>query len=371
VNASGNSFGSITSPVFGIVIDTATGAVDYDERNELLGPCSVTTDPDMCRCAVGETDCQFAYSVDLLPELGLPAGVEPTYYAPTLVDKSFITTTQDLVSGRYTVVVDLRTYNAGGLVPKGNGFWANEASLRQWVTEMTGVPSSPGDSLFNFDYVQLGTSTPVRGSSGVQTSFNHFFLDAITDQFGRLFVGGKLTNLATLFNDDAGAPAVYTLTDPRVGDECSNSGNTDGVNGMRAKFCAYNTAVPVGDVTDLGVYALRTTVFDIEYNNLRTRQDPHFIIDGVLKVGFRIRQVPADSLEIESSFYVDNAGDPALTRTETTIASDAVGLSFSADRGDGEGGVCSRAVATRDGLAVRMDSADGAVPDSCVINGIF
>jgi hypothetical protein len=172
-------------------------------------------------------------------------------------------------------------------------------------------------------------------------------------------------------NDDVLAPPAYQVANPREGDECNHGGNTDGANAISAKHCAYNSAFILGDVSDLGVYALRSTAFDVVYNDDQTTMDRHCFASPLgLECVVRTFQVPAD-MEIESTLYVENAGDPAHTRTVTTQAEDTTALMFSADRGDGEGGVCSRAVTTRDGLAVRVDAADGAVPDSCVINGIF
>ena len=375
VDEFGVEFGSIESPPLGFVIDSLP--TDFNEAADYEGNCNPATDDSACRCpgvdgipGLPDPDCEFAWVLELLPELGLPLSSAPDYRDPALVDKSFITTNQDPVSGRYTVIVDLTNYNAGGLVPKHRGVWPDEDHLRQWVADMTGVPKSTGDSLFNFDYVQLGTSTGVA-QNGIRYSFNHFLLDAITDDAGTLRLGPTITPLSVYFNDDAMAPPQFPVTNPRVGDECSDSGNTSGTDSLRSKFCAYNTAVPVSDVSHLGLYMLRTTVFDIEYDEDTTTQDQLCTITTIFQCGVRTRRVPADTLEIESSFYVDNGGDPQLTRTETRQVIDTVGLTFSADRGDGEGGVCSRATATRGGLAVRMDAADGAVPDSCVINGIF
>ena len=375
VDEFGTQYGSITSPGFGIVIDSAP--TDYNESADFLGNCDAATDPSACRCpgvdgqpGTPEPNCEFTWVNDLLPELGLPLGGAVDYRDPTLIDKSFITTNQDPVTGRYTVTVDLTEYNAGGLVPKHRGVWPDEDSLRQWVADMTGVPKSTGDSLFNFDYIQLGTSTAVD-QNGVRYSMNNFLLDAITDDAGTLRVGGKTTTLAILFNDDAMPPAQFAVTNPRIGDECSDGGDTNGANSTRGKFCAYNTAVPISDVSDLGIYMLRTTLFDIEFNDVTTTQDQICTITVFFQCGVRVRQVPADTLEIEASTYVDNGGDPAFIRTKPIQLHDAVGLSFGVDRGDGEGGVCAKAVATRGGLAVGMHAADGAVPDTCVINGIF
>jgi hypothetical protein len=301
----------------------------------------------------------------------------PSYVDAEPVDKSFITTTYDPVLDSYTVVVDLRDYNAGGLVPKARGVWASEGDLRQWVSDMTGVPVGTGDSLFNFDYVQIGTTTGVTQIRPAFDSFNHFFLDAITDDFGviRIPFGGATPpsgiDLHARFNSDNLTPPQYVVSEPRAGDECAQSGNTDGTNGMRGKFCTYNTAFPISDISDLGVYGLRTTVFDIQYDETQSRQDAFCNVVEGITCGVRTYQVAADQLEIHSDYYIETATGPAFNRSRGLSENGAVGLSFMADRELGEDGVCARAVAIRDGLAVRMDSADGAVPDSCIINGIF
>ncbi|MGA8205371.1 MAG: hypothetical protein WB812_12675 [Woeseiaceae bacterium] len=379
VDEFGAGFGGITSPAFGIAI--ASAPTDYIEWADVIRePCDAATDPWGCGCpgvdgvpGTPDPNCEFARIPDLLPELGAPNFMYLTYQDPTYIDKSFITTTQDAATGRYTVTVDLRHYNAGGLVPKGRGVWSEDDSLRQWVADMTGVPKSTGDSLFNFDYVQLGTSTGVEWN-GIRYSMNHFLLDAITNDVGTLrnWGGAVTVAFANTINDDAMAPPKFALTNPRAGDECSHAGNTNGANSLRGKFCAYNTAVPISDKSDLGIYMLRTSLFDIEYNGeTTTLQQICTTVDGISECGVRTVKVPADTLEIEVNTYVENGGDPAYVRTKTIQLNDAVGVSLGFDRGDGEGGVCSSAVITRGGLAVVMHAADGAVPDSCVINGIF
>lgn len=375
VDEFGVDFGAIQSPAYGLIVDAAPA--DYDELPEHIGECNPATDPYACRCPGGggipgtmDPNCSFGMIQHLLDDAGFPPGTLGNYYDPSIIDKSFIETTQDPDTGRYTVTVDLQEYSAGGLVPKGSGIWEDEATLRQWVADMTGVPVSTGDSLFNFDYVQLGTSTGVNLLGKSNHSFNHFFLDAITDDDGMITVNGVTTDLAAFFNSDDVAPEQFA-TGGRDGDECTTGGNSNGVDTLKASFCAYNTAVPIGDATDLGVYMLRASMFDIAMNGVGTVQDELCVINAIFSCGIRTVRVPADSLEIESSYYASVGGVAEFTRTETIGLTDAAAVSFTADRGDGEDGVCSRAVATRDGLAVRMDSADGTVPETCVINGVF
>ena len=384
------NFGSITAPGFGIVI-AGPSPTDYNERAEFSG-CDAATDPYACKCpgvngapGTPDSNCAFAFPRDLLPEWPGPELAQPNYYqypSPSggniYYDPSafldldeFILTTLDPITNRYTVTVDLRDYNAKGLVPKGSGVWDNEAHLRRWVWQMTGVPLSTDDSLFNFDFVQIGTSSAAGVFGPSNHSYNHFFLDAITDGGGRITVGGLTIDPSNGVNDDVEAPAQYSITG-RAGDECNNNANLDGTNTLRAKFCAYNTAVKFGNVTDLGVYTLRTTVFDVNFNNDLTQQDIHCVFDPLFHCGVRTNAVLAYALEIESSYYDYVEGsEPVFIRTEDAQVDNATGASMSIDRANGPDGVCSRAVAIRDGLAVRMDAADGAVPDSCIINGIF
>jgi hypothetical protein len=374
VDEFGVSLGNITSPGMGLVIDSLVS--DYDESAENRYQCQPATDPEGCKCLDSDGEdvpnCAFAFVRYLLPGGTFNFGQTPNYYNPSVLDLSFITTTLDPVSGRYTVTVDLREQNAMGLVPKGLGIWSSEAILRQWVSDMTGVPLSTDDSLFNFDYVQIGTTAGVNLFGRTFHTYNHFLLDAMTNEFGQISVGGVTTDLASEFNNDANAPPRFGVANDsrRAGDECTISGNHDGLNTLRAKFCSYNTAVKIGNETDLGIYTLRGTVFDVNFNDEFSRQDRLCVIDDFYHCGIRTQGVVADTMEIESSYYLDGT-DPEFTRTETVELEDVTGASVSVDRAWGEDGVCSRAVAIRDGLAVRMDAADGAVPDSCIINGIF
>lgn len=375
VDQFGAVFGSIQSPTYGMIVDASP--VDYGETATDLGQCDPGSDPTACHCpgsggvpGSADPNCSFEMVQHLLPEAGFPAGTQVNYYDPSVIDKSFITTTQDSSTGRYQVQVDLRTYSGGGLISKGDGVWASEAQLRQWVADMTGVPAASSGNLFNFDYVQLGTSTGVNLLGRSNHSFNHFFLDAITDDDGFITVGGVSTDLASAFTDDLGAPAAYQV-DGRTADECTENANTNGVDEIRAKFCAYNTAVSLSETTDLGVYDLRSTLFGIEYNGQGTTQDALCLQNGIFSCGIRTVRVPADSLKIESNYFTESGGVAQFTRTTSVDFSDIAAVAFGANRSDGTDGVCSRAVATKGGLAVRMDSADGAVPSTCLINGVF
>ena len=368
----GADFGSVQSPPLGIIIDSSPA--DYDEQPNHVGACDPATDPTFCMCPGGgggatDPNCSFGAVQHLLHEAGFPPGTQPNYYDPSVVDLSFISTTQDATTGRYEVVVDLIDQTGRGLVPKGNGVWEDEQAIRDWVAGMTGVPSS-GDSLFNFDFVQIGTSTGVNLLGVSNHSFNHFFLDAITDDDGNITIGTTTTSLASFFGNDSAAPPAYVV-DGRVDDECTEGGNTDGTSTVRASLCAYNTAVAVGDSSALGVYDLRAGVFGIEIDGATTTSDELCVTNGIFSCGIRTQRVPADNIAVESSYYDDDAGLSSLSRVVVTEVSDVDALTVSADRSSGHDGVCARAVATHGGLAVRMNSADGSVPDTCVTNGIF
>lgn len=370
VREDGFVYDTVVSDRFGMTLDD--GPADYDERPALQS-CDTTTDPFACRCpggggiGGGDPNCSFG---DAHPAHASIVSLDD----PGAVDTSFITTTVDPETGRHRVVADLREFNAGGLVLQGSGTWSSEAELRQWVEDLTGVPSDGGDSLFNFDYVQIGTSTGVTVEGLANQSFNHLLLDAITDQDGQIAVDGVVTDVGALLNDGSAAPAAYQVNAARADDECTTSSNTNGENIVRAKFCAYNEALPLSS-GDLGVYHLRTSIFDVTADGEATTLDEACIVNGIFSCGYRTVAVPVDSIEIESTFYVEDGNGTRFAGNDTIQIADATAASLSTDRrlsgGDVADGVCTRGVVMNDGLRVRMDSADGAVPGTCIVNGIF
>lgn len=367
IREDGFVYDTVVSPRYGMIVDSAPA--DYDEGAKNLGQCDPLNDPFVCRCPgaggipTGDTNCNYA---DPHPGHGNLARIDD----PLSIDRSFIATTQG-PDGRWNVAADMRAFNHGGFVVQTQGVWDSEAELRQWVSEMTGVPTSAGDSLFNFDYTQVGTSTAITIVGLADHSFNHFLLDAITDQYGSITIDGGTTDVAALFNDDALAPSQYALDNARTGDECTANGTVIGDDPFRAKFCAYNTAVSLSSGTDLGVYALRTTVFDVGFGGAFSTVEEYCATNAIFACAIRNFTVPAESITIESSYYVDTADGSQFAFTEQVQAFDTVGLSFTHDRGDGADGVCTRAVTERAGALVRMDSADGSVPETCATNGIF
>lgn len=385
VDEFGTVFGTAESPRYGMILDSSPA--DYDERPTDAGRCDPGPDPYNCVCpgggTIGTTDpnCSFG---SLHPD---HADVL-TFEDPAAVDTSqFITTTFDATTGRYSVVADLRTYNKGGLVPQSDGVWDDETQLRQWIADISGVPVGNGDSLFNFDYTQLGHSTPVKTEAFPPTtdlaflasyrafanvSFNHFFLDAITDQNGDITVDGVTTDVDALLNGAATPASDYLVASPRQDDECTRSGNTNGESTVTTKLCAYNEGIPIGG-TVAGVYGLRSTLFDLDLDGVGTTQDDLCVVNGFFACGVRTWRVNADFAEIEASYYVEDDG-PQYAFTEAVQATDAAALSVTLNRSGAAGnfdGVCTRGVVLKEGLRVRMDSADGSVPDTCVVNGVF
>ncbi len=366
VREDGLVYDTVVTPTYGMVVDPAP--VEYEEQPTHLGACNPLTDPhgSFCLCPGGgglggaDPDCYF----------DRPNHLE-TFEDPSNADLSFLTTSLG-TDGRWKVTADLRDFNAGGLVYQsapGQGVWDSEAELRQWVSEMTGVPSSAGTSLFNFDYTQLGTSTAVE-DLGIGFSFNHFFLDSITDSEGKITIDGTTIDLAALWHDDSTAGAPYGVTNPRSGDECTESGNTIYDASLRAKFCAYNEGIALSN--SLGFYAVRTAAFDIAIDGVGSTRDEYCITNGVFACGVRTFKTRAD-ITIESQYFVDDGGATVLAFDDVKSASGVSALSVAIDRGGLEpvDGVCSRAVVENDGLRVRLDSADGAVSDSCITNGVF
>lgn len=372
VDEFGAEISTVSSPLFGMIIDTAPA--DYDEQPAYAGQCVPVPAVETCQCvSAGGTimdDCHYA-----VLHYAHPNVVSVSDPTPTLRDQ-FITTTVE--GGRYRVVADLREFNQGGIVLKGDGEWSNVAELRQWVSDMSGVPVGTGDSLFNFDYVQLGTSTGAHLStpgdqhidSGLaEVSFNHFFLDAITDGQGLIHIGGTTYDLGALQNGDETAATRYLVLDARTGDECTESGNSSGDSTLRAKFCAYNEGIAFN--AGLGIYQLRTTTFDLQIDAVPTVRDEDCAVNGIFSCSVRTVKQLAD-ITIESQYYVEGDGIQ-FAFDDLTSASDVSALSVGLDRNRSEAtdGVCSRSVVENGGLRVRMDSAAGAVPGTCAVNGIF
>jgi hypothetical protein len=363
------SYGTVDSPAFGMIVDPSPA--DYTESPELLGACDSATDPQGCKCLSSlpteDGVCVFA------PKFFLFSTKDASMYP-----HNFLTSIQRM-DGRWRVTANLRSLaSEGHLVLQHQGEWGSEIELRNWVAELTGVPVSTGDSLFNFDYQQFGTSTAVLSEGQpAPFSFNHFLLDAITDQHGQITVNGVTTDLAAGFAGDVGAPAQYAVSSSRDGEECTHNANSVGDASIGAKLCSSNTAVRIGDVTDLGVYMLRSSIFDVSVDGSATVMDwqcplsppAHF-----LDCGNRTRRVFADVLELQAAYYADGPSGPEFSHSIGLGDRFIHAYSFTLDRGDGVDsmdGVCTRGVVIENGLRVRMDTVDGSVPDTCVANGIF
>jgi hypothetical protein len=366
----------------GLVIDTAvadahallvdTREPDYGSTFETAdGHCDPYVAEDHCECPddlPAGTRCTFAWVSDL-----------DSFEDPSSVDTSeFITTHFDQDSGDWEVVVDLREYNGGGLVPQGDGYFEDAQALRDYVSALTGVPADPeGVRLFNFEYVQLGYSTPVV-DTGMVEGFNHFLLDAITDQDGAVTIGQTTFDLNAML--DAGetvVPDEFEIDAPRDGDECSFNGNSDGRTAVTAKSCSEIVTAnldPTG--SNLGVYHLQSAVFDVEVDQKRTERDDVCIINGIYECGVRTFHRDAD-MRLASDLFVEDDGITLVGDAHTNVAQ-LPGLVVGTDRhfqgpeaSTPIDGACARAAVQTGELAVPLDSAVGAVPSSCIINGIY
>ena len=369
----------------GLVIDTATAQAkgvlvektppDYDSPN-FGDTCDPADDPDGCRCPADTepgTRCTFAW----IPYV-------EDFQDPSAVDTSqFMTTTFDQATGRWEVVVDLTEYNGGGLVPQSDGVWASAQQLQDYVSELTGVPADTNQlRLFNFDFVQLGYSTPVVEGQGAVDGFNHFLLDLITDAQGHITVAGNTIDVQAVLADESfeNLPHDYWYFANRDGDECVHNGNTDGRNSVQAKSCSNVLAANLDpDNSDLGIYVLEKRMYDLHVNGLSTARDTHCIINGIYKCG--VRSFQRDFNMRSTSDQFSHFDGVYLERHDKQAASGVPALVTHVDRGpltfdfagrsDVLDGICSDDLAARDGMNIPLTSADGSVPSSCIINGIY
>ena len=358
VSEDGQVYDTASSPSYGMTVESS--GPDYDESPQFAGTCDPEVDAYACACPTSgpdEADCRFEPAQDLV-SLDDPSSVDTS---------AFLTTAEN--NGRYSVTADLRTWNGGGLVVKGDGVWESVGELRDWVSALTGVPAPAGErqGLFNFDYVQLGTSTAVTATGRGPRSFNHLLLDAITDELGAITIDGTTIDVWSARNDDVSAQGAFAVQEPRIDSECTEAANVDDQSSLRAKFCAYNEGIPLVD--GLGLYSLRTTTFDVGINDVETVQEDVCSGGGC---SLRTFQKPADTITVESQYYTET-NEISFAFDDAHVATNAAALSIALDRERDEvvDGVCSRSVVEAAGLRVRMDSADGAVPETCVTNGIF
>lgn len=356
VAADGTVIDTVESPFIGMLVDS--NVADY-EQSIPTSSCDSTVDGAGCQCPAADANCSFIEFEDLV-DLSVD---------PAAAGAQFITTMVDPFSGRSMVVADVTDFNGGGLIPVTDGVWSDVDELQTFVSELTGVPPSTDGRLFNFDYVQIGYSTAVDDTE-LAASFNNVLLDLITDGSGNITIGGETTNIFEYLNQPFSAPDEYLIDFPRSGDECTRSGGFNGSASIEASFCVYAEAILLDSASELGVYSFRSSVFDIDVDEEpdATRE---LVCDGGV-CGVRTYQSNYE-ISLESIYYTNDG-----TSLSIALLDDAVftgpSISRLTDR-LAEGGIlsgeCSRAIVEGDDVRTRMDSADGAVGDNCIINGIF
>ncbi len=373
VDGEGSVVDSATATARGLLVKSAPGDPGALQS---AGECDPEADPYDCKCPPDEelpegTRCTFGW----IPELA-------SFEEPEQVDTSdFVMTHTDEETGRTAVLVDLREYNAGGLVPQHDGTYDSLEELQGYVAELTGVQPDPEQvRLFNFDYMQLGYSTPVVREEGIVQGFNHFLLDVVTDPDGMVTIDGETVDVrAMLGSSETKVPEGYQIHDPREGEECAENGNTDGDHSIEAESCTSIGTVnfdPEG--TGLGVYAVNWEIFDVVIDDRGTVRDQHCIINGIFKCGGRTFHRDADLVAAGDEFVEDDDETVSLAREVERIGDQTTSLVVHTDRQFVDqqevtpiDGVCSKSMASANDMSAPLDSAAGAVSDECIINGIF
>ncbi len=371
---------SVESHPHGMIID-ATSSPDPNALGTMAFNATAMTNPNDITTCDPNTD---PYGCNC-PTSGLPSDERCTWAMtnqlvrfddPTTVPTGdFITTTYDSNTGRYKVTVDLRTFNGGGLIPQTNGTFSSIDQLQNYIAELTGVPPDPNHQrLFNFDYVQLGYSTPVFDGQAI-TGFNHFLLDVITDPNGRITIGGTTYDLPTIFGSpDSYVPPLYRINNDRDGDECYINGNTNGSTSVKARSC---TQVRVADLdpgrTDLGIYRIRTRMYELKVNGEGTVRQNFCVSKGC---GVRTYQRDG-KFGSNRDQYIETSRSVDLARQTSTSNGATPALIIETDRyfdqtGHNEpiDGVCMHGSVISHNMEVPLAGADGAVPSSCIIDGI-
>jgi hypothetical protein len=372
---------TVTSRAHGMLVDStssrwptsfsASSASSLTNSSFILS-CDPGNDPHNCQCPSASslptgTRCTYSQTSNL-----------ETFGDPSNVPTSQFLEAQQDESGRWTVVVDLREFNAGGLVPQTSGTFQSVSDLQTYIEDLTGVPADQSqERLFNFDYVQLGYSTPVH-ELGAITGFDHFLLDVITDHSGDLTIGSTTYDLAQIFAAGGNSiPARYQINDDRDGDECYHNGNSDGQVEVEARSCTEVRMVNLDPGnTDLGIYRIKTRMFEFLNDGEGTTRE-----NACTSSGCAVRSYQRDAAEmvVNRDHFIEDGSDVDFVDEYTTVYEALPSLIVETDRDfDFEGesgvfdGVCSRgAVGTYDSIEIPLDSADGALPEVCVINGII
>jgi hypothetical protein len=346
----------------------STGALTNANR---IFSCDPNTDSTQCQCPQNLPSgmrCTFAQTDQL-----------ETFDDPANLDTSpFMDTTYDSNTDRWHVRVDFRNYNGGGLVPQSDGQWKSLQALQAYIEDLTGVPADSNmERLFNFDYTQLGYSTPIYNDQPI-TGFDHFLLDVITDEQGILTIGQQTFDLPDLFdNGDPNIPSDYQIQNPRTGDWCTHNGNTNGSDEISAYTCTKlrNANIDPTD-TDIGIYRIKTRFFELVVNNRTTTREYDCSPSGYCNV--RSMQVDGTVVKNGRELFTEVSGQAQQIDFIETQDTDTPSLIKEVDRhrlnrGQLEtiDGACSEGVIYAAGMDIPLDSADGSVDGTCIINGIW
>lgn len=355
VDATGTELENLSSEAIGLVVDS--GPANYQEA-ALLEACDPNEDPWECLCPEHALGCEDAAYEDLV-----------TFEDPSLAGSQFITTTIDEVTGRYHVVADLQSFNGGGLIPKSTGVWDNESEIRFFISELTGVPPSMDERLFNFDFTQIGVSTPVTEDGFTFNSLNNVLFDLITDENNQITVAGNTVSLSEFLNSTLLASADYQIETPRIGQECTESANFNGNQTISSSLCTIASGVILDDTTELGIYTFQTSAFALKVDDTLAVRREQTCENGCV---WRTYQ-DVGTFSVDSVFYTDDGFEVSQAYTES-IVFQGPAITRLIDRGSDFGilsGQCARAVVEAADLRIRMVAADGAVGDDCIVNGLL
>ncbi len=292
----------------------------------------------------------------------------------TTTDLSEVITTTFDEDGRATVHVDLRNFNGGGLVPLKSTPWSSVDEAKEFISSLTGVPAS-SEELFPFHYVQNGWSTILNPFGPSPYSSGHFLLDLLSDGQGRLFTSIGTYPIRQIVEEQLqdnyeDAPEGWDRS-IREGMGCSFTGNFDGDTELRARQCSLATAFELAD--GVGLYQLETRVFDIERNNQKINRVHHCTFFPTLQCTYRSIFNP-EPVSTEHRIYRETEDGMVLDRTvrHDFDAADRVLISFPRGRPDDSiDGICSRTIVGEGELITRLDTADGAVSETCITNGVY
>ncbi|MFW5967365.1 MAG: hypothetical protein ACOCV2_07600 [Persicimonas sp.] len=339
---------------------------------EFDGECDPDTDPDQCECPDSSSlddnvRCTYAEYSEL-----------QDFDDPDEIGDEVITSTYDDSKDRWVVVADLREFNGGGLVPQSDGQWQDVDELQEYISDLTGVPEDPDDErLFNFDFIQHGYSTGIT-EQGMTNGFNHLLLDAITNPAGELIIGGVTVNVgAALYDDASPYPSQYHIDDDRDGDQGAYNGNSDGDQEITAKgLTKWRMAHidPAG--SDLGIYRFENRIFELEVDGEGTTREEYCDASDC-----RVRTFQRNAaFHVDKDRFVEAGGNIDQVDEVVEEGDNSPAILIETDRHwDPDGGSstpidgeCTTSMAIYDSeYEVPLDSADGALPGTCIVNGVW